>query len=239
MALVNPFYYPAAMLLGGVSLVVGIRFVNLSGLIMLPVSTGVTVGSALLLKGKEEQPLNTVDPVMEREIEAALTQAQLVASRAQILRQDAHNLLESSDNLSLLTTIEYACDRAQELPSRIQTLSQKLSRTDSVLSIEQLEGQLQEVRGRLAASSGISKQHLEKLKQSLARNLELAKQGENSQQAQIISLSTWIMDSAGVLQHLQNNIRNANLDDLDQVHQIENLSQELEDIQKNMDLMMS
>jgi hypothetical protein len=237
MKIVNPLHYPLAVLVSGIVLVVGVRFANLSSLIVLPLAGIIAMGGSVVLKNKESNGVNVKNP-LHQEIKAALKQAEILVQKAEILRQEAGNVLTDSSQMELLTTIQYACDRAQELPGKIQEFSRKIQSSDSVLSVQDLEKQLQSAKAKKAKSSGVAVQHLEQLIKSLERNLDLTKQGENALQAQIISLSTWIVDSAGVLQHLQNNLRTSNLDDLAEIQELQNLSLELQEIQKNMEFLI-
>ncbi|MFP3344818.1 hypothetical protein R0J87_20285, partial [Halomonas sp. SIMBA_159] len=86
-------------------------------------------------------------------------------------------------------------------------------------------------------SSGASYQQLQSLQESLQRNIRLAKQGEDARQAQVISLNTSIQNLAGVLQQLQNKLRSADLADVQQVTELQNLSEELNSLQENVDIL--
>ena len=93
--------------------------------------------------------------------------------------------------------------------------------------------QLQEVENKRASSSGIARQHLNQLTNSLQRNIQLAKEGQNARTAQMTCLYTLIQDSAGVLQQIQNKLRTADLTDVEQIHQLQASTDELTSLQDN------
>lgn len=49
MKLTNPLYYPVAVLVGGIALFVGVRFIQLPSVIMLPVAAGIVVAGTSYL----------------------------------------------------------------------------------------------------------------------------------------------------------------------------------------------
>ncbi|MDY7024669.1 MAG: hypothetical protein SWJ54_25535, partial [Cyanobacteriota bacterium] len=85
----------------------------------------------------------------------------------------------------------------------------------------------------------ITRQNLEQLAASLQQNIELAKTGQDTRQAKIISLSTLIQNSAGVLQQLQNKLRIADLNDSEDIQELRRLSDELNQYQANMDIFIN
>lgn len=211
----NPLHYPLAVLTGGVALVIGARVVSLPMAIALPTSAAIAIGSAQLLGLR--QPKFDNSP-LAREFQAVQAAATDLASKAEILRQEAGKLLAgSSGQLDLLTEVEYACDRASELPHKIEQMAERLQGANSLLSVEELQRQLTEVQVREQRSTDTAKEQLAQLTASLQRNIELAKHGDDTRQAQIVSLSTLIADSAGALQTLQNRLRTANLEDATQL----------------------
>jgi len=237
MKFANPLHYPLAVLPGAIVLVIGVRLVGLP-YVSLPVAVAIAVGGASYLQSRESATV-TVDPALAQELESIGTAAQSVAEKATILRQEADRLLaEQSSQLEFLSTVQYACDRAQELPAKIEQMSQKFQGSDSLLSASELQQQLQEVQDKRARSSGSSKAQLQELEKTLQQNLQLAQQGEDSRHAQAISLHTLVQNSAGVLQQLQNKIQTANLQDDQQVTELENLSDELRSFQENVDILV-
>ena len=233
MKLVNPLHYPAAVLLGAVILGVGVRLGNFPKVIMLLVAVAIAFWGAALIQTQQSK-----NPVVDREIKAVQQQAKLLAEQAQNLRTESEQILTSSTQLELLTTIQYACDRAQELPAKIKQITTDLQGKDSLLSPVDLQRQLAQVKAKQSQSSGVAYQQLEQLATGLERNLALARQGQDTRQAQIFSLSTQVIDGAGVLQQLQNQIRTSNLNDAENINELRNLSEELKSIQENVDLLI-
>lgn len=239
MKLVNPLYYPLAVLVGGIALVVGVRVAQLPSLVMLPVAAGVATAGASLLKSREPETFNLDNPELERELQAVRTAARLLAERANALRLEATKLLTDSFQVELLASVQYACDRAGELPAKIDQLARRLYGGDSLLSVSDLQQQLVNVDVQIKSSSGVAKEQLQQLYASLQRNIQLAQQGQDAREAQVVSLSTLIQDSAGVLQELQNKLRNADLNDSAQTMELRSLSDELKSFQENVDLLVS
>ncbi|HEY9767095.1 MAG TPA: hypothetical protein V6C71_01145 [Coleofasciculaceae cyanobacterium] len=68
MKLVNPLHYPLAVLAGGITLVVGIRLIQLPSYITLPTAVAIAAGLAIPLSNKETQPNNLDNPVLAKEI---------------------------------------------------------------------------------------------------------------------------------------------------------------------------
>ena len=239
MKLVNPLYYPLAVLAGGVTLVAGVRFAQLPNVVILPISAAIATGLSIPLSQRQTQRINISNPTLEREIQSAKQQARLLTDKAEQLRNEARQLLTSSTQLELLAAIEYAGDRILELPSKIDRLSRKLQGSDSLLSPQELEQQLEEVQSKMRSSSGVARQQLNQLATSLNNNLQLARQGQDARQAQVISLTTIVTESAGVLQQLQNRIRTSNLDSSAEINELKALSQELRSMQDNVDLLIN
>ena len=52
--------------------------------------------------------------------------------------------------------MQYACDRASEFPSKIDLLVQKLKGGNALLSVQDLEQQLMQVKQKLRNSTGIN-----------------------------------------------------------------------------------
>ena len=239
MKLANPLHYPLAVLAGGIVLVVSVRLVNLPHTIMLPVAAAIATAGAAVLKTQEPETPHADNPSLARELLSVKQQAQSLAEKAHSLRAESELMLTSSTQLDLLTTVQYTCDRAQELPGKIDQLTRRFQGANSLLSVAELQKQLGEVELKQQRSSGIARQQLDQLAASLERNLALARQGEDARQAQIISLSTLISDSAGVLQQLQNRLRTSNLEDSAQLQELRELSEELNSFQENLEVLVS
>ncbi len=237
--LANPLHYPLAALAGGLVLVVGVRFLRVPNMVILPVAMLTTVGGAAFLAGSQSDVSSKQNPVLERELQAIQQQALKLKQQAEGLRSEAADVLTASHQIELLGAVEYACDRTTELPQKIDDLSQRLSGSDSLLSVRELQQQLAKVEKKQANSSGAAQQQWNRLAQSLNRNIQLAQQGDDARQAQVISLSTLILDAAGVLQQLQNKLRTANLESNSEAMELRSLSEEFTRYQENVDLLLS
>ena len=238
MKLVNPLSYPLAVLVGGISLIVGVRLIQVPSLIMLPTAAAIATGMAIPLSQKEVNKINLNNPALAREIQSVQQQAKSLINKAEALRHEAKQMLTSSAQLELLTAVEYACDRTQELPGKINLLTQRLQGADSLLSPTELAKQLAEVKSKQRNSSGVAKQQLQQLAASLENNLKLAQQGQDARQAQVVSLNTLVIESAGVLQQLQNRLRTSNLNDSEEINELMGLSEELKNMQESVDLLI-
>ena len=239
MKLANPLHYPLAVLAGGIVLVVGVRFLQLYSWIMLPLAGAIATTGAIALKAKESQQLNLGNPTLERELRSVKQQAQLLVEKAETLRSESEKMLTSSAQIELLTAVQYACNRALELPGKIDRLANRLHGSDSLLSVNDLQQQLAEVNAKLGKSSGLARQQLQQLAGSLENNIRLAREGQDARQAQIISLSTMVINSAGALQQLQNRLRTSDLNDSAEIQELLLLSNELKSMQENVDLLIS
>lgn len=239
MKLVNPLLYPLAVLAGGITLVVGVRVAQLPSAVMLPTAILVTTSGASWLKSREPETSQLENPEVVRELQAVRNSAKFLAEQAVNLRQEATKLLTESSQIELLATVQYACDRAVELPAKIDQLSKRLAGSDSLLSASDLQQQLSQVQNKLQSSSGIAREHLSQLATSLQRNIRLAQQGQNARQAQVVSLATLIQDTGGTLQELQNKLRRADLNDSSQTLELRSLSEQLNSFQENVDLLVS
>ena len=234
MKIANPLYYPIAVLAGGVVLVAGVRFVGLPNFIALPAAAAIATGGATVMKSREPDAGKIAQQEIERELQTLLTSAKSLAEKAEILRQEANQLLSrGSFQMDVLVAVQGACQRAIELPIKIDELGRRIHGANSLLSVSDLTQQLQEVETKRCSSSGIASQHLDELSNSLKRNIQLAKEGQNARVAQIISLYTLIQDSAGVLQQIQNKMRIADLTDSQQVIELQASTDELTSLQDN------
>ena len=236
--LANPFYYPLAVFVGGVSLFVGVRLARLPSLVMLPIAAGFTVAGASFLKSREPVYLELDNPELEREINNVKVSALALVNQVSELRLEAKKLLTDAFQLELLAGIEMNGDRLVELPSQIDNLVWNINGNNSLLSIDSLQKQLQEVKQKLQSSSGVAKQHWQQLAESLQRNIKLSQEGEDTRLGRIINISTLIQDSAGLLQRLQTKLRNSDLSDSEQINSMILLSDELNSLTENLDLLV-
>jgi hypothetical protein len=238
--LANPLYYPISVLAGGVVLVVGVRLMGLSNIVILPAAALVTTAGATVLKSREPDEQKLAHQQLQRELQLMQASGKSLAEKAEVLRQEANQLLtRSSFQLELLIAIQEACDRAIELPAKIDQLASRLQGANSLLSVSELQQQLLEVQTKQQASSGVAHQHLNQLANSLKRNIQLAQEGQDTRTAQIVSLYTLIQDAAGVLQQLQNKLRTSDLTNSEQVNELQSLSAELNSFQENVDILVS
>lgn len=239
MKLPNPLHYPLAVLAGAIVLIAGVRLAKLSVAIVVPIATVITFGGASILKSKEPEAPILENLELEQDLQSVRQQAKRLAENAIALRQEANRLLTSALQMDLLVSVQYACDRACELPAKIDTLAQRLKGTDSLMEVDALRQQLTAVEYKLRTSSGMVQAQLTRLAESLRRNIELAQQGHDARQAQVASLSTLILDSASVLQAMQNQIRTIDLTDTTQTAELRTLSDELNRFQENVDLLVN
>lgn len=230
--LANPLHYPLVVLLGMAILVIGVRILDIPKILMLVIAIAIAFVGASVRKSQR-----TENPALKREISKLKQQSQSLAEQANKLRQESAKYLTSSTQLELLATIQYVCDRAQELPAKTEAITSKLQGENSLLSSANIERQLREATAKHSKSSGAAQQQLSGLITSLKRNLELAKQGEDTREAQIYALSNQIIDAAGILQQLQNQIITADLNNADNINELANLSEELKSFQENVDIL--
>ena len=137
MKIANPLYYPLAVLAGGIVLVVGVRFLGLSNTVTLPTALAVTVVGATALKAREPDGEKRVKQQLQQELQVIQGSAQSLAGKAEVLRQEANQLLSSSSvQMDLLIAVQQACDSAIELPPKIEQIAQRLPESESLLSIK-------------------------------------------------------------------------------------------------------
>ena len=157
MKLVNPFDYPISILISGVILVAGIRFIGLPNLVVLPTTAIISVASATVLKSREPDAENLANRELKQELEVISELAKSLAKKANILRQEANQLLGGEGfQMDLLVTVQSVCNSAIELPQKIAEVSRKLPNNEVLLSVEDLQKQLLEVRNKQKSSSGVS-----------------------------------------------------------------------------------
>lgn len=239
MKLANPLYYPLAMFGGMLFLVLGTRVLKLSPVVAIPLTGVIVVAAATGLKTRQSNQPEFTNAAVEREYESLRSQAQALALKANELRQEATQALKDSSQLDHLVAIQLACDRIQELPSHLAQMAQRLQGKEALLSTQDLQRQLQTVEQRLKTSDPVARQQLNRLAESLRRNIALAAEGADTRQAQLISLSTLIQDAAGNLQLLQNKLRTANLSEIQQDPELKLLSDQLNEFQQSVDLLLA
>lgn len=238
--LANPFYYPAAMLLGGVVLVVGVRFVGLSSLVVVPTAVVVTGVTATVLKQREPSEENLAKQALETEIKTLTLAAQSLAEKAHLLREEAQVILANdAAYFDLLVIVQGVCDHTVELPSKIEKMVRIIPDQSSLLSVADLQQQLEDVKAKIKVSSGISKQHLEELAGLLFRNIQLAQTGQDTRQAKMISLQKLLQESAGVLQDLQNKLRDCDLNNSQAIEELLVLGNEFKAVQENVEIFLN
>lgn len=239
MKLANPLYYPLPVLVGAVVLVVGVRVLRQPSVVVVPAAIAVATAGAALRKGQEPDSLGLEDPRLENTLQSVRQQAVTIAEKSEALRAEATRLLSQAEQLDLLSAVQFACDRAEELPAKIDGLAQRMRGGRSLLSIEDLQRQRQEAEQQAHSSSGVAREQWRKLVNTLSRNIQLAREGQDARQAQVVSLSTLTLEAAGVLQKLQNELRTADLTDTRQTSEMRSLSAEFASVQENLDLLMT
>jgi hypothetical protein len=138
--------------------------------------------------------------------------------------------------MDILAAVQYGCDLAIALPEKVDRLAAKLPQTRSLLDTASLQQQLQQVQTEKLNATGSAYTSLQRLEESLQRNLSLLNTNQDDRQAQILNLAALIQDSAGVLQRLQNHLQTANLADVNQLDQLQELIGEMNRLQQEADL---
>ncbi|MEM8677478.1 MAG: hypothetical protein AAGF83_27005 [Cyanobacteria bacterium P01_G01_bin.67] len=239
MKLVNPLQYPLAVLVGGITLVIGVRLVQLPNLVVIPASVAITTGLAVPLSKRATSQIQIDNPELLREVKSIQQQSRTLCDTAETLRIEARRMLTSATQLELVSAVEYTCDRVLELPAKIDLLAGKLNGSDSLLSTEELARRIKEVERKAEKTSGVARQQLTQLAQSLRNNLDLARQGQDARQAQVVSLETMVSESAGILQQFQNRLRTSDLNNSVELNELKVLSEELKNMQDNVDLLIT
>ncbi|WP_036477345.1 hypothetical protein [Myxosarcina sp. GI1] len=239
MKLANPLHYPLAVCAGGITLIIGVRWLRLPNPIVLPTAIAIATVVSLPLQHKENSKVEIDNPALAREIYSVRQQAKLLLTKAEELRREAQQTLTASTQLELLSTVEYTCDRLKELPAKIDHLTKKLQGSDSLFSPKELSAQIAEVRAKQQNSPDLAKEQLKQLANSLESNLKLARQGQDARQAQVVALNTLVIESAGILQQLQNRLRTSNLNDAEEIEELQGLSEELKSMQESVGLLIT
>ena len=239
MKLANPLQYPLAVLAGGIFLVGGVRLVRLPNVVAIPGAIAIATVGSTLLKAREPDTVELTNKSINREFQQVRQQAVALGTRADELNQEATRLLTASHQMELLGVVQYACDRTQELPQKIDRLALRLDNKDALLPVSDLERQLKQAETKVRNSKGVAQEQWGKLANSLKRNIALAKQGEDARQAQLANLSTLIAESGGVLQQLQNKLRTADLSSSVAADELRELSDEVKGFQENVDVLIT
>ena len=239
MKLANPLQYPLAVLAGGIFLVGGVRLGRLPAVVAVPGAVAIAAAGAAVLKSQAPDTIELTNKAVNREFQQVRQQAVDLGTRADELNEEATNLLTASDQIELLGVVQYACDRTQQLPQKIDQLALRMEGNDALLSIDDLERQLKQAEVKVRNSKGVAQEQWGKLANSLKRNIALAKQGEDARQAQLANLSTLIAESGGVLQQLQNKLRTADLTSSVAADELRDLSDEFKGFQENVDVLIA
>ena len=239
MKLANPLQYPLAVLAGGIFLVGGVRLGRLPSFVAIPGAVIIATAGAAVLKSREPDKVELTNKAINREFQQVRQQAVALGARANELNEEATKLLTASDQIELLGVVQYACDRTQELPQKIDQLALRLEGKDALLSVDELQRQLKQAEVKVRNSKGIAQEQWGKLANSLKRNIALAQHGEDARQAQLANLSTLIAESGGVLQQLQNKLRTADLTSSVAADELRELSDEFKGFQENVDILIA
>lgn len=236
--LTNPFDYPLAILVGGIVLVAGVRFLKTPNLLILPTAAIVATATAMYCKSREPDPEKSARREVERELTNLKASGQSLAEKAEAVRREAGQLLgHEADYLELLVRIEEACSLIADIPHRIEELERRLPRSEAVLSLAKLEADLDSARARLTNSTGIARQQAGELVESLERNLELVRTSGSVNLAKLLNLRVTIENTAGILQELQNKIRLSSRPNRERVREVEELCDRLRSAGSNLDIL--
>lgn len=239
MKLANPLQYPLAVLAGGIFLIGGVRLGRLPAEIAIPGAAVIATAGAAVLKSQQPDKVELANKSVNREFQQVRQQAVALGARANELNAEATKVLTDSDQIELLGVVQYACDRTQELPQKIDQLALRLDSNNALLSVDNLERQLKQAEAKVRNSKGVAQEQWGKLANSLKRNISLAQQGEDARQAQLANLSTLIAESGGVLQQLQNKLRTADLTSAIAADELRELSDEFKGFQENVDVLIA
>jgi ABC-type molybdate transport system substrate-binding protein len=228
---VNPLSAPLAVLAASLLFLAGLRLLDLPIWIALPVAIVVAFGLAPFLQAKP----SATNPELARELEAAKQRAQELSTKADSFYAEATKLLTAPGQVEALGIVQYARSRVQDLPTRVAQLADRFEGSGSLLALDDLRQQLQGVEAKASKSSGVARTQFVQLADSLRRNIRLAQEGQDARIAQVTSLNTLILDTAGTLQAMQNRLRTA---DLPQVKELQSLDEQLSAFSEGVDLLV-
>jgi hypothetical protein len=137
-----------------------------------------------------------------------------------------------------VTAIQFTCDRAIELPDKLDRLAQHMQIQTSRVSIADMQAQLAavEAQQQTIADNGVQTA-LEKISESLRRALQLVQEGQDARQVQVASLSGLILDFLGLLQEVQIKLRATTQTEAAML-ELRSLSEQLGMFQENVDRLM-
>ncbi|MGK7943397.1 MAG: hypothetical protein AB4058_02910 [Microcystaceae cyanobacterium] len=228
--LANPIYYPIAVALGGITLVLGVRLLRVPNPIIIPSAVGVTLLGSSFLKSQELDAEGQLQKTLEQELKEMETFSETLVTQSNKIRQEVNQkLAQESDYLETLVKVEQVCDRFSEIPTKIRQLTQKMAQKKSILSWEELSQKKAEVEQKIQESKGSARQQLEQLSATLTENLQQVQQGIDSRQSQVIYLNTLVQTSAGTLQQLYNTLHNYSGHNSEQIEQINQALLNIED----------
>lgn len=234
--LANPIYYPIAVALGGITLVLGVRLLRVPNPIIIPSAVGVTLLGSSFLKSQELDAEGQLQKTLEQDLNAMETFSETLGIQSEQVRQEvSQKLAQESQHLDTLVKVQEVCDRFSQFPTKIRNLTQKMIQKKSLLSWEELSQKKTEVDEQITLSSGESRQQLEQLSATLADNLAQVKQGLDSRQSQVIYLNTLLQTSAGNLQELYNNLHNYSGNNAEKIEQINQTLLKIEDQQNKLE----
>ncbi|MCS6781797.1 MAG: hypothetical protein RMI89_06630 [Gloeomargarita sp. SKYBB_i_bin120] len=236
MSLVNPLHYPLAVFLGVLVWVVGVRVGSLPRLLVVPVGVGVALGASGFLHQRELQA--RLDPALARQISDLRQQVHRLVEGAEQVRAEAARLLADAPDFDLLITVQEVCDQVQTLPQAVEQQLARLRQMDeAVLSVETLERQLAQVQRQQRHVGPAASEQFAQLAASLARNIQLAKAGQDIRSAHLTALATLVQDAAGVLQQLQNQLRAMEVGNPRQRQEVQALSETLRGFEQQMTIL--
>lgn len=233
MQLANPFSFPLAILAGVVVMTAGIRLLQLPQVLVLPVATGVALGTASLRKTQQPPSWGLSDPDLEVDLQVTAQRAQQLVKLSTNLRQEGTQTLTQVEHIDLLVALQLTCDRVQSLPMRVDQLAKRLQH-QQLLSLTDLQQQRQQAQARAEKSTGLIREQLNRMVASLDQNIHLVEQGQDSRRAQVANFSTLLLDMAGLLQALQNQMKNTPLTVAD-LQEMQALTQELRNLADTVD----
>ncbi|WAL59208.1 hypothetical protein [Thermocoleostomius sinensis] len=238
MKLANPLRSPLSIVVAGVALIAGVRLARIPIAVMIPVSAAMATAGATLRRSQEPKSLNLNDPALEAELLMVHRQAQVLADGASHLRKEAHHVLTESAVADVLVTIQRVCDRAMELPAKIDQLAQRMQGNSVPLSIAEIQAQLAELETNQQTGSDGEAARLGKIAENLQRALQLTQEGQDARHVQVASLSALILEFLGVLQETQTKLRSNKVSTgsaESQVLELRSLTEELDVFQENVD----
>ena len=238
--ILNPLSYPLAVAAGGLILFFGVRIAALPTVLVAPIAAGFTIAAATVRQHQEPTPEKEILRQVQAELQGVRTAADRLRQQAADLLRQANQVLRQEElshlSMDILAAVQYGCDLAIALPEKVDRLAAKLPQTRSLLDTDSLEQQLQQVQRDKLNATGSAYSSLQRLEESLQRNLSLLNTNQDDRKAQILNLAALIQDSGGVLQRLQNHLQTANLADVNQLDQLQDLIGEMNRLQQEADL---